>query len=145
MSDASVPDRVGHSNTNSGRSAADTAAARRRGLRLPLEFRVLVSYQAENGEQLRRSVKTASVSVNGALLALTEPLNVGQLILLTNVNTEEEVQCLVRSVRQKNDIHQVGVEFVTWRPEFWEITFPREPGDPKPPAGLADSAKAPRK
>jgi hypothetical protein len=122
-----------------------TSTPQRRGPRLPLEFPVLISWQAEDGDQIRKNAKTISVCVNGALLALTETIAIGQSFVLTNAKTDEEIQCTVRSIQQKNGVSHVGIEFVTWSPEFWEVTFPREPGDPKPPAEPPDSAKAQRR
>jgi len=142
VTDVPIPDPISVPTTT---PTADVPALRRRGPRLPLEFPVLVSFQAENGEQLRKNGETVSVGVNGALLVLRESVAVGQSILLTNAKTDEEIQCTVKSVQQKNDTHHVGVEFATWCPEFWEITFPREPGDPEPPAELPESAKARRR
>ena len=144
MTDVPIPDPISVPATT---QTADAPALRRRGPRLPLQFPVLVSFQAENGEQLRRNGETVSVSVNrrALLLVLRESVAVGQSILLTNAKTDEEIQCTVKSVKQKNDTHHVGIEFATWCPEFWEITFPREPGDPEPPPELPDSAKARRR
>lgn len=144
MSDVPNPDAA---STPAAAQPADTPTPtpRRRGPRLPLEFPVLVSYQAENGEQTRKNGKTISVCVNGALLALTETVAIGQLFVLTNAKTDEEIQCTIRSVQQKNEVSHVGVEFATWSPEFWEISFPREAGDPETPAEPPDSAKARRR
>ena len=114
--------------------AAGDATGNRKGPRLPLEFAVVVRYQAPNGEMVRSNCKTISVSVNGALLALNGTVEVGQSLQLTNVKTSQEVQCTVRSVRhnEKENINHVGIEFSVWTPEFWEITFPHQEGDPLP-------------
>jgi hypothetical protein len=114
--------------------AAGTDTGSRKGPRLPLEFAVVARYQALNGEMIRSNCKTISVGVNGALLALNGTVGVEQSLQLTNVKTSQEVQCIVRSVRQneKDNVNQVGIEFSVWTPEFWEITFPHEAGDPLP-------------
>ena len=142
MSDVLNPD---HASNPTATQPAGAPTAQRRRPRLPLEFPVLISYRAENGEQTRKNGKTISVCVNGALLALTETIAIGQSLMLTNAKTDEEIECIVRSVRQKDEVSHVGIEFATWSPEFWEVTFPREPGDPEPPAEAPDSAKARRR
>jgi hypothetical protein len=132
VSDVPNPDLASGGTTTP--STEPTRARRRSGPRLPLEFPVLISYQAENGERSRKNGKTISVSVNGALLAISEMPAVGQPLCLINGKTGDEIQCTVRSVKQKSDnLNHVGIEFATWSPEFWEITFPREAGDPVEP------------
>jgi hypothetical protein len=95
---------------------------------------VVVCYEAPSGEPIRAKCKTVSVGVNGALLALGGALNVEQVVQLTNAKTGEEVQCVVKSVRQleKENVYHVAMEFLVWAPKFWEITFPRQEGDPPP-------------
>lgn len=141
MSDVS---RSGPASDPAATQTAENYTPQRRGPRLPLEFPVLISYLAENGEQSRKNGKTLSVSVNGALLALTEAVAIGQPLVLTNAKTGKEIECIVRSIQQKNEVSHVGIEFATWSPEFWEISFPREPGDPEP-SEAPDFAQAPRR
>jgi hypothetical protein len=107
---------------------------KRKAPRLPLEFAVAVRYESANGEMVRTTCKTASVCVNGALVAMNGAVDLGQSLQLTNVKTSQEVDCVVRSVRhkEKENITLVGVEFAEWTPEFWEILFPRQEGDPEP-------------
>jgi len=118
--------------TPAGAAVAGKANARR-APRLPLEFAVLVRYQDANGEMIRSYCKTVSVSVDGALLALDGTLHVGQSLQLTNVKTSNEVQCTVRSVGEKDRANHIGIEFGIRSPEFWEISFPRQEGDPPAP------------
>jgi hypothetical protein len=112
--------------------------SRRRGPRLPLEFAVLVRYQNQNGETVRCNCRTLSVSVNGALIALPAPVTVGQTLLLTNVKTSQEIECTARSLKQEENANHVAIEFASWSPEFWEITFPREADDPPAKADTAN-------
>jgi hypothetical protein len=117
----------------------------RKSPRLPLEFAVVARYGAPDGEMVRVNCKTVSVGVNGALLALNRTVTVGQSMQLTNAKTAQELQCIVKSIRQmeKENVYHVGVEFLSWAPEFWEITFPRQEGDPSPgsPSGSERPAK----
>ncbi len=112
--------------------APASAPSARKGPHLPLEFPVIVRYEQENGEAIRLHTRTVSVAVNGALLLLPAPLPQNHAIRLVNVKTTQEIECIVRSVREKNGQYHAGVEFAAWCPDFWEITFPREQGDPAP-------------
>ena len=144
MSDTPTPPPV-ETESESQLLPAPPSLGARKSPRLPLEFAVVARYGTPDGEMARVNCKTVSVGVNGALLALNRTVTVGTSMQLTNAKTAQEVQCIVKSIRQmeKENVYHVGVEFLSWAPEFWEITFPRQEGDPSPgsPSGSERPAK----
>ena len=101
---------------------------------------VLVYGHGGNGEPFLEQAETRVANAHGALLALA-PAAVflpggggtlirpavcsGQSLILMNPRTEEEVECLVRSVEPDPSAgNLVAVEFATASPNFWEMASP---------------------
>jgi hypothetical protein len=118
-------------------SAASIGAPRQRA-HLPLEFPVLVRCQEQNEQSVQCNCRTVSVCVDGALLVSPLAVSVGQSLYLTNAKTSQEILCKVQSIQQEDDLKYVSIAFEEWSPEFWEISFPRQEGDPPPNAEGAD-------
>ena len=60
----------------------------------------------------------------GGLLLLKHEIDQGEMIVLTNPDTDEEQECRVVFLGEPNDNGQrVGVEFLTPAPRFWGLEF----------------------
>jgi len=133
--------------SNDRTHSSGSMTASRRSLRLPVEIPVRFCGQGENGQTLQGQGKTLFVSAHGAHLAVKGCVRVGQSLILTNAKTGKELECVVRSTMQSGDgMNHVGIEFAIASPEFWDIIFPSEGGNPAerkvlplPPLGNVDS------
>ena len=64
------------------------------------------------------------VNSHGGLLLLKHEIDQGEMIVLTNPETDEEQECRVVFLGEPNDNGQrVGVEFLTPSPRFWGLEF----------------------
>jgi len=64
------------------------------------------------------------VNSYGGLLLLKHEIDQGEMIVLTNPDTDEEQECRVVFLGEPNDKGQrVGVEFLTPAPRFWGLEF----------------------
>ncbi len=64
------------------------------------------------------------VNSHGGLLLLKHEIDQGEMIVLTNPDTDEEQECRVVFLGEPNDNGQrVGVEFLTPAPRFWGLEF----------------------
>lgn len=73
------------------------------------------------------SEETATVLVfkDGAVIRLTAPVSVGQLLFLTNKKSKEEVVCQVLNKRSfQAAACYVELQFTEDRPNFWGVAFP---------------------
>jgi len=99
-----------------------TAEERRRAQRVLLKMTVLV--QVPNKPNPIRGF-TNTVSENGAMLVLPEPLPEGAKITIQNPKTEKSVEArVVRPPQMSHDGALVPVEFLAPAPSFWNIFFP---------------------
>ncbi|HEY0701788.1 MAG TPA: PilZ domain-containing protein [Candidatus Acidoferrales bacterium] len=92
---------------------------KRRAARLPISMPVLV-YGYEAGEPFTEHTESVNVSARGALLAISANVACWQKIVLTNLQTEEELQArVVRLIQSAGGQVLAGVEFVNDAPRFW--------------------------
>lgn len=105
--------------------ATSPESARRRSERLLLQIPVLVYGKRENEEAFRERTHTLVINAHGALLTMTTPVALRQVIGLENVATGAERESAVVFVGERKDGHtHVGVEFLAPDPAFWNIKFP---------------------
>jgi len=98
---------------------------RRRSQRVFLRLPIQVLARGPNKHDVFEDTFTSVVNAHGALFLLSLKVEVGQQIILKNVNTEEEQS--VRVVRSNPDADgktEVAVEFLRPAPKFWRIAFP---------------------
>jgi hypothetical protein len=77
-----------------------------------------------SGAHQRRSQR---VVLHGALIALTHPVEKGQILWLTNRATKAEQLCKVMYLGPSSGgKSQIGIEFTKPCPDFWRIAFPPE-------------------
>ena len=103
-------------------SRPPTAEERRRAQRVLL--RMTVSVRLEGKAEPVRGV-THTVSENGGLIVLPDPLTVGTKITVENPKTQKSVEARVaRPPQISGEGSLIPVEFTTPSPGFWGIVFP---------------------
>jgi hypothetical protein len=104
----------------------------RRSERVSIEMPVEVYALRENEKPTSEVCKTVSVNAHGALLALTMPVALGEMLRLKNPQTQKEIKCRVCrfATGYLDGVKQVGIEFVAASPRFWNIAFPPADWDP---------------
>ena len=80
--------------------------------------------RGHDGRKFRETCQTMVVNSHGGLLLLKHEIDQGEMIVLTNPDTDEEQECRVVFLGEPNDNGQrVGVEFLTPAPRFWGLEF----------------------
>ena len=103
-------------------SRPPTAEERRRAQRVLL--RMTVNVRLEGKVEPVRGV-THTVSENGGLIVLPDPLTVGTKIIIENTKTQKSVEAKVaRPPQISGEGSLVPVEFSAPSPGFWGIVFP---------------------
>jgi hypothetical protein len=96
---------------------------RRRSYRVALATPVFV-YGWLAGEPFSENTKTLNVSANGGLIPLSGTMIPSQELILTNLQTNEDLTCRVaRSTRAEDGTILVGLDFLQASPKFWLIDF----------------------
>jgi hypothetical protein len=115
-----TPDRKPATTTRPALTRPPTAEERRRAQRVLLRMPVLVHFE---GKSL--SGFTHTVSQNGAMLIVPEPLTEGAKISLENPKTQKKVEArVVRTATSSSEGCIVPVEFLVAAPQFWNVFFP---------------------
>jgi len=98
-----------------------TAEERRRAQRVLLRMPVTVHVAGKPSV----SGFTQTVSQNGAMMILPEPIAEGAKVSLENPKTQKTVEArVVRPPQTNSEGTLVPVEFLTPSPHFWNIFFP---------------------
>jgi len=98
-----------------------TAEERRRAQRVLLRMRVVIHLPGKPAIE----GSTHTVSENGAMLILPDPLPDGTKLSIENPRSQKTVEArVVRPPQLSNDGAQVPVEFTSPSPAFWNIFFP---------------------
>jgi hypothetical protein len=96
---------------------------RRRSYRVALATPVFVYGWLAN-EPFSENTETLNVSANGSLIPLSGTVIPSQELILTNLQTNEDLTCRVaRSTRAKDGTILVGLDFLQASPNFWQIDF----------------------
>src|SRR5271154_7031207 len=99
-----------------------TAEERRRAQRVLLKMAVVIQVV---GKPATIKGVTHTVSENGAMLILPDPLPEGAKISIENTKSQKTVEArVVRPPQMTHDGAMVPVEFLTPSPAFWNIFFP---------------------
>jgi len=97
----------------------------RRSQRIELNVPLVVYRARGEGPQFYESTETLVVSAHGALIALTDLVAPWQKLRMQNLNTGENLECRVVSVKKAQiGPPRVAVEFMQATPDFWRIAFP---------------------
>lgn len=102
------------------KSSGDRILGKRWAHRVDLSAPVFV-YGSINGEPFSEISKTLDVSVNGALVAINVRVVPEQRVLMTNLQTQQDLKC--RVVRIDTHRRAVALEFLEPCPGFWCIDF----------------------
>jgi hypothetical protein len=101
-----------------------TFTAPRRSGRVFHKMTVQAQGRGHDGRKFRETCQTMVVNSHGGLLLLKHEIDQGEMIVLTNPDTDEEQECRVVFLGEPNDNGQrVGVEFLTPAPRFWGLEF----------------------
>jgi PilZ domain len=116
-----TPDRKPATTTRPALTRPPTAEERRRAQRVLLRMPVLVHIEGKPS----LSGFTHTVSQNGAMVIVPEPLTEGAKISLENPKTQKRVDArVVRSATSSSEGCIVPVEFLVAAPQFWNVFFP---------------------
>jgi hypothetical protein len=101
-----------------------TFTAPRRSGRVFHKMRVKAQGRDHDGRKFREVCETLVVNSHGGLLILKHEIDEGEMIVLTNPDTDEEQECRVVFLGDAGDRGQrVGVEFLSPAPRFWGVDF----------------------
>ena len=105
--------------------------APRRSTRVFRKLKVQAQGRAHNGKKFRETCETLVVSAHGGLLMLKHEVDDGILLVITNPETLEEIECRIVFLGELCDHGQrVGIEFLTPAPHFWGLEFPKQVSPP---------------
>jgi len=81
-------------------------------------------YGTMQGQPFSELAETANVSPQGGLLELSTEIEGRQPILVTNLQTNEELACrIARSAKTSSGKTLIGLEFLRPSPNFWSVDF----------------------
>jgi hypothetical protein len=96
----------------------------RRSSRMFMRVRVVATGKNLEGRKFREACETILVNAHGGLLYLSQALENGAMIVLTNPFTQEEQECRIVYLGDATDKGQrVGIEFLSPAPRFWGVDF----------------------
>jgi hypothetical protein len=111
--------RGGRSGRDGHKHIAGSWHDQRRAQRLPIAMPVLV-YGRLGDEPFFEPTETINVSARGGLVAISASVARQQELILTNMQTEEDLLCRVaRLIRSERGQMLAGLEFVQAAPGFW--------------------------
>jgi PilZ domain len=98
---------------------------RRRTMRVMLSVPLRVHGITADGETFAVRVKSHTVSLHGASIELEHTVALGDVLLLENELTNEQVDGRVVTIKRARDSKiYVGVEFTDLELNFWHMAFP---------------------
>jgi hypothetical protein len=96
---------------------------RRRGCRVALTTPVLV-YGWLAAEPFSENTETLNVSAVGGLILLSAKVVLWQELILTNLQTSEDLRCRIARLNRVDDGKTLaGLDFLNASPTFWQIDF----------------------
>jgi hypothetical protein len=99
--------------------------AQRRSQRVMLRVSVVILAHEADNKVVSEATKTVTVNAHGASIMLGLKVSVGQILMLRNSGTGEEVSCRVVYLSpHQSEKREVGVDFMKPCPGFWRISFP---------------------
>ena len=87
-------------------------------------------------EPFEEQTSSMIVFPHGGVLRMSTQVNVGQMLVLTNVKTRQDAICRVVKVRSySNSASYVEVEFTHKQPGYWGVYFESDSAQPAPSSG----------
>lgn len=96
----------------------------RRSARIFRKLKIQAQGRAHNGKKFKETCETLVVSAHGGLLTLKHEVKNGEILIITNPETMEEIECRIVYIGDLcNQGQRVGIEFLTPAPHFWGLEF----------------------
>lgn len=110
--------------------------APRRSARVFRKMKMRAQGRAHNGKKFKETCETLVVSEHGGLLMLKHEVDKDELLVISNPETQEEIECRIVFLGDLcNQGQRVGIEFLTPAPHFWGLEFSDQaPSDSGTPA-----------
>jgi PilZ domain len=104
-----------------------TDPGRRRSMRVLLSVPIQVRGKNAQNQDFTEETRTLVVNAHGALISLSAQVVVNQKVFVSNSATHQTQECrVVYFGNMQAGKAQMGVEFLTPSPAFWQIDFPPE-------------------
>jgi hypothetical protein len=104
-----------------------TSATPRRSARVFHKIRVHAEGRTHERKKFKETCETVVVSAHGGLLLMKNEVDNGEMLMLTNPLTQEEMECRVVYLGDLVEKGQrIGIEFLTPAPRFWGVEFREE-------------------
>ena len=105
-----------------------TSTTPRRSSRAFHKMRVQAQGRGQNGRKFRETCETVVVNAHGGLLLLKHEVSDGEMLVLSNPETQEELECRIVYLGDLGEKGQrVGIEFLTPAPRFWGLELDEKP------------------
>jgi len=105
-----------------------TSTIPRRSGRAFHRVRIQAQGRSHNGKKFRETCETVVVNAHGGLLLLKHEVDEGEMLVLTNPETQEEQECRIVYLGEPGNRGQrVGIEFLTPAPRFWGLELEERP------------------
>ena len=119
---ASEPIDASHLPLEDGVMSEATFTSPRRSSRVFHKMRVEAQGRSHNGRKFRETCETVVVNAHGGLLLLKHEVKDGEMLILSNPETQEELECRIVYQGDPGEKGQrVGIEFLTPAPRFWGL------------------------
>jgi hypothetical protein len=93
-------------------------------------MRVQAQGRAHDRKKFKETCETLVVNAHGGLLLLKHEVDNGEMLVITNPETQEELECRIVYLGDLgNKGQRVGIEFLTPAPRFWGVEFVEAPED----------------
>jgi hypothetical protein len=105
-----------------------TSTSPRRSSRVFHRMRVQAQGRSHNGRKFRETCETVVVNAHGGLLLLKHEVKDGEMLVISNPETQEELECRIVYLGDPGEKGQrVGIEFLTPAPHFWGLELDEKP------------------
>ena len=96
---------------------------RRRSERLLLDLPVLIEGESNGQAHFQEETFTVIVNAHGAVVMLAAPVSLGQMLIVVNSKTREQLEGrVVQRGHPYGGMTRVAIEFLRPAPEFWHIS-----------------------
>lgn len=100
-------------------------------------------------DSFQEGTATETVNAHGCMVRLAASIQRGEKLTLTNLRSEEKIECRVASIGQSaGGKKEVGLEFTKPAAFFWHIAFPPDdwsPADRRQPETARPAPAAPKR
>jgi hypothetical protein len=114
--------------TEDGGMSETTSITPRRSGRVFHKMRVQAQGRSHNGRKFSETCETVVVNAHGGLLLLKHEVKDGEMLVISNPETQEELECRIVYLGDPGEKGQrVGIEFLTPAPHFWGLELDEKP------------------